>query len=96
MPDVYFKTHTDRAPLTIQSEPWVQDASCAGVPGDVFFPEFEGARWAAEAARKICRNCPVQALCAEFAVRTGQTEGIWAGLTPRQIRRRREMIGADR
>lgn len=35
-----------------------------------------------EEARAICMMCPVRDECLAYAVGTGETEGIWGGLTP--------------
>jgi WhiB family redox-sensing transcriptional regulator len=33
-------------------------------------------------AKAICRRCPVQAECLDWAYTTDEKEGIWGGLTP--------------
>lgn len=38
----------------------------------------------ASAARELCDQCPVQQACADWAIETGETDGIWGGLTPRE------------
>jgi WhiB family redox-sensing transcriptional regulator len=66
----------------IDPEPWMQDASCAQVGGDAWFPEGRGSH--NEDAIKICGNCPAREACLEYALRTKQRHGIWGGLTPNQ------------
>jgi hypothetical protein len=66
----------------ITPEPWMQDARCAQVSPDDFFPE-KGDRQAARDAKKICGSCPVRAQCLEFARRTNQRHGIWGGVSMR-------------
>lgn len=61
-------------------EPWTRQALCAETAPDAFFPEPYD-RHAAEAAKRVCAQCPVQAECLAFALRTNQQEGIWGGLT---------------
>ena len=70
----------------IHPEPWMQDALCAQVDGDIFFPEKGGSGYAAKA---VCAACDVRAQCLEYALRTNQTHGIWAGTTEPERRRMR-------
>jgi len=35
--------------------------------------------------RMICGRCPVKELCADYAIESRQTHGMWGGLTPREI-----------
>ncbi len=35
--------------------------------------------------RMICGRCPVKGMCAEYAIESKQTHGMWGGLTPREI-----------
>ena len=71
----------DSLELLTHPERWVQEASCAQIGGDAWFPEKGGN---SEAALRICRRCPVQLECLEFAVRTRQKDGIWGGKSVRQ------------
>ncbi|MGW1840881.1 WhiB family transcriptional regulator [Streptomyces sp. NPDC002067] len=53
--------------------------------GDIFISKdgtFGRAR--VTAARELCAECPVQQACADWAVETGEPDGIWGGLTPRE------------
>jgi len=70
---------------------WMTDAACAEVGTDLFFPE-KG--YSPEPARRVCLACPVMDDCLEFALRTGQTTGVWAGKTGKQLRRMREREAA--
>jgi WhiB family redox-sensing transcriptional regulator len=38
-------------------------------------------------AKLICRDCPVRAICLDWALANGQEAGIWGGLTEDQRRR---------
>jgi len=61
---------------------WTQQAACAGVPLNVFFPPPGGSTWPAKA---ICAQCPVKAECLEEAMRTdisGTRWGVFGGMTP--------------
>lgn len=35
-------------------------------------------------ARDICMSCSVRIDCLDYALETGETEGIWGGLTPEE------------
>lgn len=73
-------------------ETWMRDAACATTNPELWFP-LHGDKPTADEAKRICREtCPVQAQCLEFALRTGQSTGIWAGYSAKSlqaIRRRR-------
>ncbi|GAA2838897.1 hypothetical protein GCM10020220_029780 [Nonomuraea rubra] len=70
---------------------------CAGPPAPpartrtpgLFFPIVwdDQAGQRAEQARSICRACPVQAICLDWALRTGEPDGMWGGTTPEERRR---------
>ena len=71
----------------IKPEPWVGDPACAEVDPELFFPDSgENPR----AAKAICAGCPVAAQCLDYAIRTNQTHGIWAGKAIHQVNRMRE------
>jgi WhiB family redox-sensing transcriptional regulator len=59
---------------------------CEQVP-TIFFPEdVHGLDGQYHAERKlaleICRRCPVQKTCAEYAITAREPFGIWGGTTP--------------
>ncbi len=62
-------------------ERWRDDAGCRGADASLFFPV--GSTGAAvgeiEAAKAVCRTCPVQEPCLDFAIETNQETGIWGG-----------------
>lgn len=60
---------------------WRDDALCAEVDGDLFFPE-KGEP--ATRARSICGRCLVSEECLAFALASNEREGIWGGLTARE------------
>lgn len=74
------------AAALVDPQPWMQDALCAQTDPDMFFPQKGGST---KPAKKICRNCDVVAECLAFALRTGQTEGIWGGKSTRELRKMR-------
>jgi len=50
---------------------------------------FVGKRIDARTAKGLCRQCPVLAECADYAVRREEPYGVWGGMTPseRAVRR---------
>jgi WhiB family redox-sensing transcriptional regulator len=65
---------------------WRAAGACVTADPDLFFPI--SARGAgvqqADRAVRICASCQVRRQCLEFAMRTGETEGIWGGTTPEE------------
>ncbi|MGW2342912.1 WhiB family transcriptional regulator [Streptomyces sp. NPDC001661] len=60
---------------------WLDRAACVEEDPDLFFPV--GTTGPAvddvEAAKEVCRRCPVIMECLRWAVATGQTTGVWGG-----------------
>jgi WhiB family transcriptional regulator, redox-sensing transcriptional regulator len=68
---------------------WREWALCTGHPErDWWFPEDPNDDAAQAVA--VCRACPVHAECLNFAITTGQSEGVWGGTTPSERRRLRQ------
>lgn len=66
---------------------WRHRAACrpgAGVHPETFFPAKPNG--GDDLAVHVCLACPVRAACREYAITTGQADGIWGGLTRRQLR----------
>ena len=63
---------------------WRQKAACRGVDPDIFFPVSDEE---AEDAKAICRQCPVQEPCLDWALARREKEGVWGGATERERRR---------
>jgi hypothetical protein len=60
-------------------EHWTKLALCAGHPEkNWWFPEDYLDADAVKAIA-ICRVCPVSSECLNFAITTGQGEGVWGG-----------------
>lgn len=75
------------------SEPWVDDALCAQVGTDMFYPE-KGQTDISNAAKRICRLCPVRGEqlggtgeCLEYALNRDERFGVWGGYSERERRR---------
>lgn len=58
---------------------WLDEADCRTTDPEVFFPDLDHTA-TINAARKICRRCPVHQQCAEWALARRQTDGIHAGI----------------
>ena len=67
---------------------WMNDALCTQVGSDVFFPENGENQ---QQAIQVCRRCPVQLDCLEYALNLDESGvwnvlGIWGGLTVKERR----------
>jgi len=76
-------------PLGIKPEhDWRFYARCKEVDPDLFFPV--GTTGPAEAqlraAKSVCAPCPVQEICLQWALDTGQDAGVWGGLSEEERR----------
>lgn len=79
----------------VLSRPWQHRAACRGRDPELFFPK-RGQR--TEPARVICRDCPVQSICLEWAVANRIRDGIWGGKSGRERRglnRQANVLGID-
>lgn len=63
---------------------WELEGLCRKEP-ETFFPNH--ANESPEAAKAVCRRCPVREKCLEHALREREPHGIWGGLTTRERRR---------
>jgi WhiB family redox-sensing transcriptional regulator len=78
---------------------WADEGACKG-KSKVFFPSGECGSNAVSpevtaAAKAVCRRCPVQEPCLEFALATGERFGVWGGLDVGERRRLSAMSGAS-
>jgi WhiB family redox-sensing transcriptional regulator len=68
---------------------WREQALCAQIGGDVWFPESGGS---VRKAKAVCNGgggrppCPVRQECLEAALDRNDRYGIWGGLTDRERR----------
>jgi WhiB family redox-sensing transcriptional regulator len=63
---------------------WRHLAACRGMDPEQWFPTDEGKgreSVGAQAPRAVCAGCPVREQCLAWALRTGQDDGVWGGLT---------------
>lgn len=58
-------------------------AACRDVDPELFFPPGTTgpALRQIREAKQVCRRCPVQVSCLQFALETGEDFGIWGGTT---------------
>ena len=78
---------------------WRAEALCRDTDPELFFPI--GTTGAAlvqiEHARAVCRQCPVQTDCLDFALSTNQDSGIWGGTSEEERRKlRRACVARQR
>lgn len=78
------ETLSDMTTLALPG-PWRFDAACSPEDGDGFFPTEPGDP--DKVGIRRCSWCRVRLDCLDFAVRSRQPEGIWGGLTQKQLRR---------
>lgn len=75
----------DYAPLPLdpgQPEAWMTDAACTDMDPDMWFADKRGT---SRQAKRICRECPVQAQCLQHGLR--EEFGVFGGLTRGERRR---------
>jgi len=81
-----------RLPLFV-APAWMDEALCAQVGGDGFFPEKGGPDEPAEntvsvsQAKRVCEQCPVRRQCLDYALTRRIPDGVWGGTAPRERRR---------
>jgi len=77
---------------------WRDRAACRHTDANLFFPA--GATGVAsdqiDAAKAVCRSCPVQDACLRFAFETNQEAGVWGGKDEDERRRLRKTWRAGR
>jgi WhiB family redox-sensing transcriptional regulator len=72
--------------------PWQGQAACRRTDATVFFPpphfELKPQKDEREdAARALCRACPVQQDCLDYSLEIRESHGIWGGLNEFERRR---------
>ena len=67
---------------------WRETAACHDIDTNTFFPVgLTGSSIEqTNRAKTICRSCPAQPACLEFALRTNQDHGIWGAHTEEERR----------
>ena len=72
---------------------WMRDAACLDYPADWWHPSTPEDK---QAALSICRGCPVQAQCLQYALDTEPADvrsGVWGATLPWQRDRLAEAAG---
>ncbi len=71
---------------------WRAYAACRDVDPDLFFPlgTTDASLPQIEAAKQICRTCPVSAPCLRWALESGD-DGVWGGTTEDERRSHRQL-----
>ncbi|MFH0521499.1 WhiB family transcriptional regulator [Streptomyces sp. M41] len=76
---------------------WRDHSACRHEDPDLFYPIGTSgpALLQTEQAKAVCRRCPVQQECLDFALDSGQSIGVWGGKseTERRALRRRTAVG---
>ena len=73
---------------------WLGDAACRTIIPELFFPRGRDFAFETEVAmaKAVCSQCPVVQQCLTWAIDSGQDEGVWGGMMPRErTRYRRQM-----
>ena len=73
---------------------WPDEAACAEVGGEWWFPEPHSR--VPQAVLRICAGCPVRAHCLAFALSRDVPHGVWAGLTAGEVWSLRDQLAAGR
>jgi WhiB family redox-sensing transcriptional regulator len=65
---------------------WRKAGACLAADPDLFFPVAAGTAASQESSRalSLCDGCPVKRQCLDFAMQTGEANGIWGGTTPEE------------
>ncbi|WP_308208115.1 WhiB family transcriptional regulator [Mycolicibacterium neworleansense] len=74
-------------PPAIDEWSWQQSGLCRDHPAEVFFPEEARGRplrRREDAAKAICRACPVLERCRAHALSAPEAYGIWGAMTARE------------
>ncbi|MDP9846654.1 WhiB family redox-sensing transcriptional regulator [Streptosporangium lutulentum] len=71
--------------MTIREIGWATRGACREIDPEVFFPLTQSAEHEAR-AKAVCERCPVLKECRAYAIREGEPEGIWGGLTVKERR----------
>ena len=77
--------------FSLDRDDWRDHASCRDTDPDLFFPvgTTGPAIEQIENAKAVCRECPSQAPCLEFALATNQDSGVWGGTSEEERRKLR-------
>ena len=78
---------------------WQEFALCRRYDPELFFPVAEEGSALGDAARasarRVCRACPVQLSCLNWALENGEDYGVWGGMTESERRALHRVILVD-
>ncbi|RNE48759.1 WhiB family transcriptional regulator [Corynebacterium alimapuense] len=74
----------------VVEQEWQDQALCAQTDPEAFFPEKGGST---REAKRICQACSVRDDCLEYALEHDERFGIWGGLSDRERRRLKRLLG---
>lgn len=66
--------------LQLIAQSWAKEAACAHTDPTPFYPTRTTRKVAIEAAKALCRQCPVASDCLADALDRTEEFGIWGGL----------------
>jgi len=74
---------------------WSHRAKCHGLPGNLFYAEYQHNNSQVQEARSVCLGthpdhpgvCPVIQECLDYAINNGERYGVWGGCSERERRR---------
>ncbi|MFD7667788.1 WhiB family transcriptional regulator [Streptomyces sp. NPDC059788] len=77
---------------------WRDHAVCRETDPELFFPTDKRGRalLQIEQAKTVCNGCPVRERCLQWALETGQEDGIWGGLSEDERRAMRRRAARNR
>ena len=70
--------------VLVEEQEWSEQALCAQVDPEMFFPEKGGST---KQAKMLCRSCPVVDECLNYALENDERFGVWGGFSERERRR---------
>jgi WhiB family redox-sensing transcriptional regulator len=77
----------------VEQDEWFASAECLGADPEIFYVEKGGS--SAE-AKAICRGCPVEERCLDYALENNEVHGIWGGHSQPELRILRRAIRREK
>lgn len=73
----------------VTHQPWMLDALCRQIGGDLMYPERGESN---HAAKRICGACEVRPECLAYALEHDEREGVWGGTSGTERRALRRAL----